>query len=268
MTCRDVESWIIPYASGAAIAPEAAAHIAGCERCRRLVEALGKTRHFATPSQQQLKRIETGILADLKPVKPLAPAGQRFWTMMLVLMIVVAVGAAMLGSAGWRALSLLQKVAVFAALASGVCLLGISAGRQIVPGQRLPITPYALVAAVFGGLVSIVAAFFHPLPESLFVATGLVCLRIGLEYAAPAAVLFWLMLRRGVILKPAWMGATVGLLAGLTGITVLEIFCPNMNEFHILAWHLGAVLVSAAAGIAIGGMAEYAGWIRNRRARW
>jgi hypothetical protein len=265
MTCRDVESLIIPYASGAAIAPEAAAHIAGCERCRRLAEVLAETRQVAPPSQEQLKRIETGILADLKPVKPLAPTWLRFCALMLVLMAVAAVGAAALGIAGWRALSILQKIAVFAALAAGACLLGLSAGRQIVPGQRFLLPAYWLVAGVFGALTGIVSGLFHPRPESTFVATGLVCLRIGLEYAAPAALLLWLMLRRGATLNPIWTGATAGMLAGLTGLTVLEIFCPNMNEYHILAWHLGAALVSAASGIAIGGIAEYSGWRRSRR---
>jgi len=46
---------------------------------------------------------------------------------------------------------------------------------------------------------------------------------------------------------------------------VLEIFCPNLNEYHILAWHLGAALASVAGGVAIGGIAGYSGRNRSRR---
>jgi hypothetical protein len=247
-----VESFIIPYASGAAIPPEAAAHFAECERCRRLALALSAQQDPAPPSKEQLKRIETAILADLTPVKPLAPAGLRFAMFLLAVLLVSAVGAAALGTAGWHALGLLQKLTVFVALAAGASGLAFSAGRQMIPGRSLLIPPYWLVAGVFAVLTVLVLGLFHPRPESTFVATGLVCLRIGLGYAAPAAFLFWLLLRRGAILDPPMTGATAGALAGLTGLTVLEIFSPNLNLFHILIWHFGAAFTSVAAGLAIG----------------
>lgn len=41
-----------------------------------------------------------------------------------------------------------------------------------------------------------------------------------------------------------------GLLAGIVGVTVLEIHCPNLDRMHIVTSHLGAavtvVLVAAA----------------------
>jgi hypothetical protein len=40
-------------------------------------------------------------------------------------------------------------------------------------------------------------------------------LKAGLPYAIPAALLFWLILRRGAILSPRIAGATTGMLAGL-----------------------------------------------------
>jgi hypothetical protein len=38
---------------------------------------------------------------------------------------------------------------------------------------------------------------------------------------------------------------------------VLELNCPNVNVFHILVWHWGVVLISAAAGALIGAAVEY-----------
>jgi hypothetical protein len=41
-------------------------------------------------------------------------------------------------------------------------------------------------------------------------------------------------------------------LAGLIGLSVLEVNCPNLNIFHILVWHWGVVLISALAGALVG----------------
>jgi hypothetical protein len=263
LTCRDVEDKIIPFASGAVIAPEAAAHIAGCELCQRLARAIQKTRPVP-PSPARLKQIEAGILADLKPVKPLLPGGSLFLALMCIVIVVGAVGAAELGNAGWLALGPLQRIAVFTVLGAAASLLAFSVGRQIVPGSELFLSPYLLVTATLAAITGVVAALFRPLQERTFVSTGLVCLRIGLECAIPAASLVWLLLRRGAILNPILTGATIGALSGLSGLTVLEIFGPNLNEYHILVWHIGAALGSVVGGMAIGMIAEYYG-SRGRR---
>jgi hypothetical protein len=265
VTCRDVEGLIISYASGAPTPPEAAAHIAGCERCRRLARAMGETREFAPPSREQLEQIEARVFADLKPVKPMLPASVLVFALVFILMIVVVVGVVALGIAGWQALNLLQRSVVFTALTAATGLLARSTSRQIVPGGRLLLSPYRLVIAVLAVMIGIFTMLFHPREESTFVSTGLVCLRIGLECAIPAAFLLWLLLRRGAILNPMLTGATTGALAGLSGLTVLEIFCPNLNAYHILVWHLGAVLTSVVGGMAIGLIAEHSGWTRTSR---
>lgn len=257
MTCRDIDGLVIPYVSGADIPPEAAAHIAGCERCRRLIQAMRQQPPVTPPAAGQLKRIEERILADLKPVKPLASAGALWAALLLLAAVVVASGVTVLGTAGWHALAALQRAAVFTALAAAAGLLAFSTGGQMVPGSALRPPPRLLIVAALGAISGICATLFVPRQESTFVATGLVCLRIGVTCAIPAALLLWLLLRRGAILNPMLTGATAGALAGLSGLTVLEIFCPNLNRYHILVWHLGAVLVSVAAGVVIGVIAEY-----------
>ena len=256
MNCRDLERWIIPYASGAEVPQDVSAHIDGCEQCRRLAGALRAAQAPPSPSAEELKRIAAGAVPDVKPVKPLVSEGVLFLALMLAVAIVAAIGAALLGTAGFRALSPVQKIPVFAWLTGGAGLLGFSLGRLIVPGSRLLLRPGGLVAALLGVLIVMFALLFHPRAEATFVATGLVCLRIGLECAISAALLFWFLLRRGAILRPVVAGATLGALAGLSGLVVLEIFCPNLNAYHILAWHLGAVLASTLGGLAAGRMVE------------
>jgi hypothetical protein len=207
-----------------------------------------------------LDRIKATLLADLKPAKPLPAAGALVFALIVILLVIVAVGGTELGIAGWRALSLVQRIAVFTALAAGAGILAFSTAWLIVPGTRFLLSPYLYVLAVLGVMAAICMTLFAPQEESTFVSTGLVCLRIGLECAISATVLFSLLLRRAAILNPMLMGATAGALAGLSGLAVLEIFCPNLNEYHILVWHLGTVLVSAVGGLAIGTIAEHHDW--------
>jgi hypothetical protein len=106
---------------------------------------------------------------------------------------------------------------------------------------------------------------FSPHPESRFIASGIDCMRTGLAYAVPAAAAFWLLLRRGAILAPGLTGATAGGLAGLAGMGVLDMRCPNSNAYHILIWHVGMALVAMAGGFAVGRLSN---WRRNRFAYW
>ena len=82
-----------------------------------------------------------------------------------------------------------------------------------------------------------IATTFRSHEEVAFVAGGLVCIKNGLMYSAPAALLFRLLLRRGAILFPTLVGLAIGGLAGLIGLCVLELNCPNLNTLHILVWH-------------------------------
>jgi hypothetical protein len=85
----------------------------------------------------------------------------------------------------------------------------------------------------------------------------LACVQRGLTYSILAAFLFWLLLRRGAILFPKLIGAAVGGLAGLAGLSVLELNCPDVNVFHVVVWHWGVVLIGTAAGVLIGTAVEY-----------
>jgi hypothetical protein len=103
MTCREMEGVILT----SALAPEAAEHVAGCERCRRLVWIFDESHHASAPSVDQMKRIEAGILRSLTPVQQLASPLAFFSTFALVFLAVVAVGLLLVGTDGWQDLSAL-----------------------------------------------------------------------------------------------------------------------------------------------------------------
>jgi len=250
VNCRELEHLILS-SSGAPLPPEAAAHAAGCERCRPLVRALSNAPGASPLPAESLQRIQDKLTADLQPVRPLPPPGLLSLGLVGVLLVLTAIGVAVLGPAGWRVLSLWQRISVFPVLAAAAGLLAFSLGRQCVPGSRLVVSPFALLAAVGGATAVILAVLFEPHEEAAFIHAGLVCLAIGLAFAIPSGFLLHWVLRRTAILNPGPAGATSGALAGLTGLLVLEFHCPNLNQHHILVWHLGAVLISAAGGCII-----------------
>jgi hypothetical protein len=257
MTCRDMDGIMSSHSGNSLLPPEAAEHIVGCERCRCLVRLLHETSEIPTPSESHLKRIQKGILENLRPVRPLPPSRIFLFSFALIFLSVVAVGAMRLGMNGWSVLSMEQKIAVFATLAASAVLLALSMVRQMVPGSKHAVSPTTLPIAILLVLILVIAAVFRSEEESAFVTTGLMCMRNGLAYSIPTAFLFWMLLRRGAILYPRLIGAAAGGFAGLIGLSVLEINCPNLNEYHILVWHWGVILITALAGVALGAAVEY-----------
>ncbi len=196
----------------------------------------------------RLKQIEAALIADLKPVRPLASTGVYFAAFAGIFVAVCIVGRYMAGERGWHALNELQKLAVFAPLMATGALLAFSLVRQMRPAAKHARASALLSVIIFALLLPILAVLFQPVQESAFVRNGLVCFRTGMAFAIPAAMLFSLLVLRGAALSPLLTGATAGGLAGLVGLAVLEIHCPNLNVYHIVVWHVSVVLVCMIAG--------------------
>lgn len=208
------------------------------------------------PSESQLRRINAGILQDLRPIRPLAPSRILLLWFGVVFLAVVAGGALLLGMNGWGVLSLLQRIAIFVMLAVSAVLLSVSIVRQMVPGSRHIIAPVVVIAAIPVGLMMVIEALFRSQQEPTFFSTGVICMKNGLRCAIPAGFLLSLVIRRGAVLYPKLAGAVAGGLAGLTGLSVLEVNCPNLNAFHIVVWHVGVVVIGSLGGALLGGAVE------------
>jgi hypothetical protein len=100
-------------------------------------------------------------------------------------------------------------------------------------------------------LMGVFAVVFRDYHITHFVSTGIACLVAGLAHAIPVALLSWLLLRRGFAVNPVTAGAVAGTLAGLAGVTMLELHCPNFQVLHVLVWHIAVIPVSAAVGALI-----------------
>lgn len=269
MTCRDMDDVISSHAGDSVLGPQSAAHLVHCARCRSLTHLLDEAAagDGLRPSESQLLRVQTNIATGLKPVRPLPPSRTFLLACAIIFLLVVAAGALRLGMNGWRALTIAQRTAVFTTLAASAILLAISMVRQIVPGSKHAFSPATLPLAILAGLMIMMVATFRSQQDSVFMASGLTCVKNGLTYAIPAAFLLWLILRRGAILFPKLIGAAAGGLAGLIGLSVLEVNCPNLNVFHVLVWHAGSVLISSLGGVLVGAVLESINRSRHQKAR-
>ena len=205
-----------------------------------------------------LDRVAGSIGSSLHPVRQLPPSWVLRGGLILVCAAVAVAGAARAGFFGVQRMSDLERALIFPALGLLVWLAASASVAEMIPGSRRRVAPGTLLATgcllllvVFGGL-------FHDYRTVDFVSAGIVCLVIGLLIATPAALLSWLLLRRGFAVNPAAAGLAVGTLAGLAGVAMLELHCPNFEALHIMVWHTAVVPVSAGVG------AFLAWWVRRR----
>jgi len=200
------------------------------------------------PRPETLDRIAASIRSSLAPVRPLPPAWVLTAALLLVAAAVAVAGAARSGFFGIEKMTPLERAVVFSTLGLVAWAAASESVRTIVPGSRRRISSGALVGL---GSVTLLAAFglaFRDYQVTHFVPVGLVCLATGLIHAVPAGLLGWLVLRRGFAVSPVSAGLAAGTLAGLAGVAMLELHCPNFEAAHVLVWHTAVVPLSAAGG--------------------
>ncbi|MGI8959189.1 MAG: NrsF family protein [Bryobacteraceae bacterium] len=236
--------------TGAPLPRGAVEHIHECQRCREFQAFWDLPTPAAEVPPEIQTRIAQQIVTGLRPVSPLPSNLVLIALLLLLAVVAIATGVWWLGEAGWQALAPLQSAVVFSFLGTGVLLIAHVVIRQMVPGARQWIATPVAITGVLASILTAVLLFFPYKPNPDFVSAGLRCWGRGLLVATGAAVLFFLVLRRGAWLSPMKLGAATGCLAGLVGLTVLEINCPNLDRAHIGFWHLGAALTATLIGAA------------------
>jgi len=195
-----------------------------------------------------LDRIAGSIAPSLGPVRPLPPAGVLVAGLVLICGAVALLGGILLGLHGIQRMSALERALIFPALGIFIGLAASACLSEIIPGSRRRIAPSVLLAAASLGMLSVFALLFRDYRTERFVSQGMACLTAGLALAIPAALGSWLLLRRGFAVNPTSAGMVAGTLAGLAGVTMLELHCANFEVPHVMLWHTAVMLVSAGAG--------------------
>jgi hypothetical protein len=195
-----------------------------------------------------IDRVTDSIQGSIRPVRPL-PADSVLITALVMICGAVAVaGAARLGFFGIRRMNVLEIVVMFAALAVFVWLAATELVSEMIPGSRHRVNPAVLLGGGSLALIGVFGMLFRDYQTTAFVRLGLTCLGAGLVHAVPVALASWLLLRRGFAVNPTAAGMVAGTLAGLAGLIMLELHCPNFEVLHLMVWHTAVVLVGGGAG--------------------
>jgi hypothetical protein len=220
------------------------------EEINEALERATRARHKVDAAL--LKRVADSITAPLKPVRPLPPT----WVLTSALVVVCAgvgfAGAARAGFYGIEKLSLIPQTLILLTLGILAWVAGEEFVGELIPASRHRLSPGALPAVVSAVLVSVFALLFHDYRTDHFVSAGIVCLSTGLLHALPAALFSYILLMRGFAVNPVSAGLVGGALAGLAGVTMLELHCGNFQALHVLFWHTAVVPVSGIAGAVVG----------------
>ncbi len=201
-----------------------------------------------------LDRIANSLNESLQPVRPLPPTSVLTAGLALICVAVAGTAAGRAGFLGIEQLSPWQRVVIFSTLGFLVWVGGSAFVGQLIPGSRQRVTASAYLAISSAVLLGVFALEFRDYHTEHFVSAGVACLATGLLLAIPAAVLSWLLLRRGFAVNPVAAGLVGGALAGLSGVTLLELHCANFQALHVLVWHTAVVPATAATGALVGGM--------------
>lgn len=213
---------------------------------------------------QVLARVTASMASSLQPVRPLPPAGRIATWLFLISVAAAVAGASFIGFAGVRKLSVTAIAAIFPALAMFTWFAALLSVSSMTPGglrwknpaliQPLMAKVWRLLVVIMVLWIGIDAALFRDYGFNGFVQQGVPCLRAGLAVAAPTGIAGWLVLRHGFAVNSQAAGFSAGMLAGLAGVMMLELHCPNFVAPHIMVWHTAVIPVSALAGSVLAAM--------------
>jgi hypothetical protein len=220
-------------------------------------KALQKASEVAPVEPELLKQIAASMQSSLRPVRPLPPKWMLAAGLTLICAAVATAAAARAGFYGIEKLALWERVLIFSTLGIMAWTWGVEFVSQLIPGSRRHLSAGTLLSIGTALLLGVFELVFHDYRTDHFISAGLACLLSGLLVAIPAALLSWLLLRRGFAVNTVAAGFVGGALAGLCGVTMLELHCANSQALHVLVWHTGVVPVSAAVG-------ALAGWALRR----
>ena len=237
---------------GSQLSLEVHRHLNECERCRALYNYLAEEYPANTVSREVEQQIVQTIQGSLKPISRLRSTAAMTAEFVIVFLLIFAAVISRMIVVGFEVMNLPQLIGISTILSFGVVLLALSLAWQIRPGSLRRIPEWALVAILGAGLlVGILSLFPWKTPDA-FVVRGIRCLRAGLVLAAPVALVFLFLVRRGAPLGLRSLGGTLGAIAGLLAVTVLQYTCDLQDIGHLLVWHGGVLILSTLAGALVG----------------
>jgi len=214
-----------------------------------ILELAAQARHDVEPAL--LQRVAGSIKSSMRPVRPLPPTWVLASALILICAAVALAGAARAGFYGIEKMSVLERSLIFPVLGILGWVVAAEFVSEMIPGSRRRIAPGALLGIGSLALLGLFAVLFRDYRTNDFVSAGIVCLMTGLLHAVPTGLVSWWLLRRGFAVNSVAAGLAGGTLAGLAGVTMLELHCANFQALHVLLWHTAVVPGSGAAGASL-----------------
>ena len=207
------------------------------------------------PDSAAIARAKNSLPGSLAPVRPIGSLLLFVCLFVAAFAAIALCGALTFGIRGLPLLSIVRRAVIFPVVLAGAGIAAIASAREMRPAGGTRISPVALAIGVLAPLAAF-TLLFQDYNFQNFVPEGVRCLLAGLACAIPAAILIFLLLRRGFILDYRAAGLAAGTLAGLAGIGMLELHCPILKAPHILFWHVAVVWVSGIGGWVAGWIAQ------------
>jgi len=203
--------------------------------------------------RQEIQRTVQGLLrSSLTSVKPL-PSQSRLVLVFLAVFVACASGLiALMDKAGFHLMTKVQMSWMGAILAGGGFLFSLALAWRMVPASRQGFQIRFVLTLSAVGIIGGIALLFPWRTSSSFISEGRPCAVMELMIAIPAAVIFWLLARRGALVASAGLGATLTGLAAFLALTPLQTQCMFQQAPHLLVLHGATAAIMVGFGALIG----------------
>jgi hypothetical protein len=198
-----------------------------------------------------VERMAQSLGLAAAPVRPLPPIWLLTGGLVLLAVLLALAGGLILGPKGAGRMTAVEAAAIFSmvllliGLASRLCV------AEAIPGSRRTFAPWMVGVLACLALAGVFGLLFHDYGMERFVRQGMACLTAGLAQAAPVAIGVWWILRRGFAVNAQAAGFAQGMLAGLAGVAMLELHCPNFEAPHVIVWHIAVLPIAGAVGMLV-----------------
>jgi len=198
------------------------------------------------------QRLHAAVSGSLTPVRALPSPGVLALALFAVFVLLGAVLVAILKIARVHLMTDSQTAWMIAIFACAGFLFCLEVAWRMIPGSRLR-WPLRTVVALSGlAAIAGLALLFQWGEAGVVISEGWRCAALEVALAVPAAGVFWLLARRGVLFLSSGLGVALGGLAVFLALAPVQLQCMFPRAPHLLIWHLGpaAILIGCGALVA------------------
>ncbi|GAB4359200.1 MAG: hypothetical protein OHK0021_03440 [Bryobacter sp.] len=252
MNCTDVDRLLSEGKSISEVRRRAAAHLAECDRCPRMMELMDSPLPVPQVGSNVQPQIARETLRDLMPARPLPSTLRLVLVVLASLVGICLLWVLVMGAPGYEMLSEGRRFALFLYAVVLALLSAYTLSRLLRPTSQMAIPPGYILGASLLAYPLLASLLFPVVPHEDFVAEGLLCLLFGLITSFLDCAIIWRFVHRGYMRNGFWIGSLVGALGGLTGVVALQFVCTQQERFHTSLWHGLVVAISVAGGGVVG----------------